>query len=267
MNAVFAKVFATRPESRYARGLDFARDLQTAAAQSPDLEIRHEAQPDSPRTVVQVLAPTVHTPPPPPPPPPQPVPPAPAPAPAPPGLPHPVAQRGALSLDSDPPGARVFVDGQPAGHTPLGPVQLTLGRYLVRMEADGYGAFSAEVELQAGRPVRWVGFTLPRSAPEQPQPAGSGAWQPGMRPARRLSGATPAYPDTARERGLEGSPVVEILISETGEVTDAAVVQSAGNLLDLALLQAVESWRFEPARQADGTPTPLRLLVQHHFRR
>ena len=80
-----------------------------------------------------------------------------------------------------------------------------------------------------------------------------------------MSGALPAYPPGARERGLAGSPTVEVWIGEKGEVMDLAIVESAGATLDGALLDAVSQWRFTPAR-VRGVPVSVRLTVQHHFR-
>jgi protein TonB len=70
----------------------------------------------------------------------------------------------------------------------------------------------------------------------------------------------------ARERGLEGSPVVEVWINETGDVMDVAIVESAGATLDDAVLQAVAGWRFSPAT-LQGIPVSVRMTVQHLFRR
>jgi protein TonB len=81
-----------------------------------------------------------------------------------------------------------------------------------------------------------------------------------------MSGAVPAYPEEARGQGLEGAPVVEAWIGEAGEVINVAVLESAGPLLDRALVEAVERWRFTPAKLG-GVPVSIRLTVQHLFRR
>jgi TonB family protein len=59
---------------------------------------------------------------------------------------------------------------------------------------------------------------------------------------------------------------VEVWVSETGDVIDVALVESAGAILDGALLEAVASWRFAPAT-LDDVPVSVRVEVQHLFRR
>jgi protein TonB len=89
---------------------------------------------------------------------------------------------------------------------------------------------------------------------------------PEVLPPVRISGAIPGYPETARARGLEGTPVIELWVSETGEVFNTALLESAGETLDRALLTAVTRWRFAPATLR-GVPVSVRITVQHHFRR
>jgi TonB family protein len=60
--------------------------------------------------------------------------------------------------------------------------------------------------------------------------------------------------------------VVELWVSELGDVINAAIVESAGATLDNALLSAVARWRFVPATLR-GVPVTMRITVQHLFRR
>jgi protein TonB len=89
---------------------------------------------------------------------------------------------------------------------------------------------------------------------------------PGMVPPRRVSGNPPAYPEAARIAGLEGTSVADVWIDEGGGVGGASVRQSAGELLDRALLEAVAGWRFVPAT-LEGRPVAVRFVVRHAFRR
>jgi len=173
-----------------------------------------------------------------------------------------------VMFESDPPGALVYVDDQPVGRTPLPPAHVAFGRHLVRMEAEGREVVSMAIEVWPERPLRMVSFALPPRAPagqEGPQPGQLVAFGPEVSPPRRVSGPVPTYPEGARSRGLEGSPTVELWVGEAGEVINAAVVQSAGPLLDQALLSAATRWRFIPAT-LHGVPVTTRLIVQHLFR-
>jgi TonB family protein len=256
LSGVFARAFAVLPGGRYARAMDFGTELYEALESALDLEVAHrvpeplpvraEAVVSTQTTVLPTLSPTV---------------------------PATVSgsdekREGVLLLDSDPSGAEVSVDGVPVGTTPLAPLEVGYGRHLVRMEASGCEPVSADCEVTSRHPLKVLAFTLPpaRSSAEPLRPGQFVPFGPGVLPPRRLEGQLPAYPPAARERGMEGSPVVEIWIDERGQVNDVAIVESAGGLLDGAVLEAVAGWRFSPAT-LQGVPVSVRLTLQHLFRR
>jgi hypothetical protein len=70
--------------------------------------------------------------------------------------------RGGLEIDSDPDGARVFVDGEAVGFTPLELKNLPVGSRVVRVEADGYEAWTTAARVVANRRAR-VSAVLQRS--------------------------------------------------------------------------------------------------------
>lgn len=55
----------------------------------------------------------------------------------------------------------------------------------------------------------------------------------------------PAYPDIARESGVDGTVIVSALVDPRGNVRDAKVVKSIP-MLDAAALAAARQWHFEP---------------------
>jgi len=69
--------------------------------------------------------------------------------------------RGSLLVNSEPPGARVFVGGEPVGSTPLELKALPIGSRAVRIEAAGYQNWSAAVQVVANRRTQ-VTATLTR---------------------------------------------------------------------------------------------------------
>jgi TonB family protein len=160
------------------------------------------------------------------------------------------------------------VDGSPVGQAPVSGLDVAFGRHVVRMEAEGREAVSSEVEVRRERPLKALTLTLPfpASSGGGVRPGQFVSFGPGVVPPRRSSGDIPAYPEAARERGLEGSPIVEVWVSETGDVIDVALVESAGAILDGALLEAVAGWHFAPAT-LNGVPVSVRVEVQHLFRR
>jgi TonB family protein len=175
---------------------------------------------------------------------------------------------GILMLDSEPAGAEVWLDGEPLGEAPVPAQDVAFGRHVARFEAKGREPVSVEVEVRPDRPLRSLTVSLPplRDDAGAIRPGQFVSFGPEVSPPRRISGTPPVYPAEAREVGLEGAPIVEVWIGERGDVVDLAIVESAGAILDGALLQAVTGWRFQPARFR-GVPVSVRVTVQHHFRR
>ncbi len=87
-----------------------------------------------------------------------------------------------------------------------------------------------------------------------PSSAGGGATGPKRIDAPRLlSRMEPLYPEEARRAGAEGTVAVRIEIKENGRPGDIAVVRSSGReSFDAAAVEAVRSWRFVPAQEADS---------------
>jgi hypothetical protein len=77
------------------------------------------------------------------------------------------AARGAkaaasLRVESRPPGANVLVDDRLVGKTPLQVGDLGPGEHAVRLELDGYSAWTASVNLKAGESRRLAASLDPR---------------------------------------------------------------------------------------------------------
>lgn len=76
----------------------------------------------------------------------------------------------------------------------------------------------------------------------------------------------PRYPERARRRGVEGTTILRVSVTARGGVRDVAVYQSSGyRLLDWAAQDAVEKWRFRPARRANR-PVPGTIDVTIVFK-
>lgn len=57
----------------------------------------------------------------------------------------------------------------------------------------------------------------------------------------------PQYPATAAERGIRGNVIVNVLISETGDVIDVKVIQGLPGGLSEETVKAVRQWKYKPA--------------------
>jgi hypothetical protein len=62
--------------------------------------------------------------------------------------------RGALTVDSRPVGARVFLDGKLVGTTPLSSTEIAAGDHAIRLEHDGYKNWTGAVRIVASEQAR-----------------------------------------------------------------------------------------------------------------
>jgi TonB family protein len=82
---------------------------------------------------------------------------------------------------------------------------------------------------------------------------------------RDPSSAAPAYPESLRTHGVEGSATVKFIVDTTGYADSGSFrIVTATNLeFAEAIRAALPNMRFEPAMLADHT---VRQLVQQEFR-
>lgn len=67
------------------------------------------------------------------------------------------------------------------------------------------------------------------------------------------------YPEIARKAGIEGKVIVQVLVSEKGDVVNTKIVKSLGHSgMDEAAVSAIRSVRWKPALQRDK---PVKVWV------
>ncbi|MDI1336670.1 MAG: energy transducer TonB [Lacunisphaera sp.] len=74
----------------------------------------------------------------------------------------------------------------------------------------------------------------------------------------------PVHPPALLAKFVDGEATVELLISETGAVTEAKVHSATDPAFGEAALTALRQWEFTPG-SVDGKPTPFRVLVPVNF--
>jgi protein TonB len=66
------------------------------------------------------------------------------------------------------------------------------------------------------------------------------------------SNPKPKYPSIARSRHLEGKVLLKVKVSAEGQSVNVAIDKTSGyDMLDNAAIEAVQNWKFAPARQGD----------------
>jgi TonB family protein len=66
------------------------------------------------------------------------------------------------------------------------------------------------------------------------------------------------YTEEAKAAALEGTVVLDLVISENGRVREVSVVSGLGYGLTAAAVAAIKECRFSPGEK-DGTPVPVRV--------
>jgi serine/threonine-protein kinase len=179
-----------------------------------------------------------------------------------------------LRVLSEPANAVVRVDGQPVGTTPIDSLDLSPGRHDVRVERRGYTAATQAVEGKGGQTVE-VSLRLerdrsarPATVPLIPLPVRRGdlvVLDATTTPPRRIKGEAVAYPKEAERNHFLGKVTVDFMVDEKGKPQDLRVVESAGEVLNSAVIDAVRGWEFAPARK-NGVPVKVRWQWTQEFR-
>jgi periplasmic protein TonB len=101
--------------------------------------------------------------------------------------------------------------------------------------------------------------------PIPPPPATAQPVRPGgdIRPPAKTKHVAPMYPSIARQNRIQGTVVLEAIISEEGRVRDVRIVHSI-QLLDNAAIDAVRQWEFTPTL-LNGQRVPVLLTVRVAF--
>ena len=67
-----------------------------------------------------------------------------------------------------------------------------------------------------------------------------------------LDNPKPVYPSAARRRGMQGVVMLQVNVSNEGNVRGIHIMRSSGfRVLDVAAINSVKQWRFMPAQQGD----------------
>ncbi|MCX6551003.1 MAG: energy transducer TonB [Acidobacteria bacterium] len=96
---------------------------------------------------------------------------------------------------------------------------------------------------------------------------GGGPYRPGsgVEPPTILREVRPTYTEAARQKGITGEVVLEIVVQRDGSVGAVRVLHGLGSGLDERAVEAVRQWRFGPARRL-GQPVDVVVEVAVEFK-
>jgi len=87
----------------------------------------------------------------------------------------------------------------------------------------------------------------------------------GVSAPRTIYAPDPEYSEEARKAKYQGTIILYMIVTADGRPRDVRVVRSLGMGLDEKAIEAVRSWRFEPAKN-DGHPVAVQINVEVSFR-
>ena len=74
----------------------------------------------------------------------------------------------------------------------------------------------------------------------------------------------PEFSEQARKQGFQGTVVLEVVIDKSGTISRIRIVRGLGMGLDQQAVEAVKTWRFQPARR-DGAPVAVEMNIEVSF--
>jgi TonB family protein len=182
-----------------------------------------------------------------------------------------LAAAGSLHVESSPAGARVLVNKEPRGNTPLDLAELPFGSYEVRVEQNGFNPQTRAVVLSAEQPDVRTSVSLGRtvaltaSAEILSDPAGAAAAIDG-----RPAGRTPLHAATMRpgshrlELELDGyvkwSGAIDVVAGQKGRVevrlrrAPAPVATPTPSVVDLARVYRSDEVDAAPRKLSGASP-------------
>ncbi len=118
---------------------------------------------------------------------------------------------------------------------------------------------ASEPEPLSGRPADGPAQGAPVKPVELDQTAVARAYR---------ANPKPRYPLLARRRGWQGRVLLRVEVGAHGRVDALAVERGSGfDILDQAAVQAVQAWRFTPARRSgQGVPAIAQVLIRFQLK-
>lgn len=93
----------------------------------------------------------------------------------------------------------------------------------------------------------------------------SGEFYPFDAPPVLMSMESPAYPEEAKQSGLEGTVMVKVLVGIDGTVESVTVLEASDPIFEGAALDAATRCQFKPAK-LEGQATRSYVAIPYHFK-
>jgi TonB family protein len=87
----------------------------------------------------------------------------------------------------------------------------------------------------------------------------------GVSAPRAIFSPDPEYSEEARKAKYQGTVVLYVVVGADGRPHDLRVTRSLGLGLDEKAIEAVRTWRFDPAKK-DGQAVAVQVNIEVNFR-
>jgi protein TonB len=87
----------------------------------------------------------------------------------------------------------------------------------------------------------------------------------GVQAGKALFHPSPAYPALAKFAHVEGSVVLQAVITEDGDIKDLAILSLSNPLLRTGVLETVKTWKYKPTLLS-GEPVEVITTITINFR-
>ena len=87
----------------------------------------------------------------------------------------------------------------------------------------------------------------------------------GVSAPRAIFTPDPQYSDEARKAHYQGTVLLWVIVAPDGRARDVKIARTLGMGLDEKAIEAVRTWKFEPAMK-DGRPVAVQINVEVNFR-
>ena len=153
----------------------------------------------------------------------------------------------------------------PLGHLNCGDKVQVLGRTesWIRIASDG-GERYVPMTTLSQRKLQFVALDIP--LPPEPRPGGGMIFHVGggISPPIPIYQPRPEFSDEARKANYEGVCALGLIVEQDGRPSHIRVLSSLGMGLDEKAIEAIKTWKFEPAMK-DGHPVRVEIAVEVDF--
>lgn len=131
--------------------------------------------------------------------------------------------------------------------------------------ADNPAASSSIVPVNSEAPVaNGAADAGPENSGASHSAGGLGEWTELTQKPKVTREVKAKYTEEARQKGLEGSVVCDLVIGDNGRIRSVVLVQGLGSGLDEAALEALKSFEFSPAKIGDKT-VAVKIRYKYRF--